>query len=324
MSSTECPSNVNINYGILLISARRPGGKVEDIEIAVPWGHIACRWWGPRDKQPIIAIHGWQDNAGTWDNLIPLLPVTTSVLCIDLPGHGFSSHYPTGMHYYIFWDGVSLIRRIAKLYGWKNLTLMGHSLGGALSFLYAASFPDDVKRIICIDIASPAVRDPETMVKTTGMSVDKFLTYEKLSDDDVPCYEYEEMIDVVVDAYKGSVTRENCKVLMRRGMSPAPLHTKKQGYYFNRDSRLKVAGLAMMSIETALAYAGKVKCKVLNIRALPGQKWDRLDYYMSVLDKMRESAEDVQYHEVEGTHHVHLESPRNILPLLEQFLEDLA
>ncbi|KAI8436564.1 hypothetical protein MSG28_010091 [Choristoneura fumiferana] len=298
-----------------------PGVTVEEIEIPVPWGHVAGRWWGPRDKQPIIAIHGWQDNAGTWDNLIPLLPVTTAVLCIDLPGHGLSSHYPTGMSYYIFWDGLSLLRRIVKHFKWRNISLMGHSLGGALSFMYAASFPDEVDSIICIDIASPAVREPATMVKSTGWGVDKLLEYENLTDDKIPCYEYDEMINVVLDAYKGSISRDDCKVLMKRGMAPVPAHIKKPGYLFRRDPRLKVSGMAMMSIETALEYAAKIKCKVLNIRALPGQRWERLDYYLNVIEKMKEKA-DVRYIEVEGTHHVHLNSPRNIVDYIDDFLED--
>ncbi|CAG4940640.1 unnamed protein product [Parnassius apollo] len=297
------------------------GVTVEEVEIPVPWGHVAGRWWGPRNRQPLIAIHGWQDNAGTWDNLIPLLSPTTSVLCIDLPGHGLSSHYPTGMLYYVFWDGISLLRRIVKHYGWSKISLMGHSLGGALSFMYAASFPDDVDRIICIDIASPAVRVPENMVKTTGWAIDKLLEYENLSEDKIPCYDYEEMIDIVVDAYKGSVSRENCKVLMKRGMAPTPAHLKKRGYHFKRDPRLKVSGLAMMSLETALAYATKVKCKVLNIRAIPGQNWERLDYYKAVVEKLKETA-DVRYVEVEGTHHVQLNSPENIIDILEDFLEE--
>lgn len=281
---------------------------------------MAGRWWGPRDKQPIIAIHGWQDNAGTWDNLIPLLPVTTSVLCIDLPGHGLSTHYPKGMIYYIFWDGIVLVRRIVKHFNWSKVTLMGHSLGGAISFMYAASFPDEVDKIICVDIASPAVREPSSMVKNTGGSIDKMLEYEHLTDDKVPCYGYDEMIDIVCDAYKGSLSRENCRVLMKRGMSRTPIHLKKQGYFFKRDPRLKVSGLAMMSLETALEYAEKVKCKVLNLRALPGQRWEKLDYYLAVIAKLKEGT-DIQYLEVEGTHHVQLEAPQNIVQYIEDFLE---
>ncbi|XP_013183235.1 probable serine hydrolase [Amyelois transitella] len=298
-----------------------PGVTVEEVEIPVPWGHVAGRWWGPRNVQPIIAIHGWQDNAGTWDNLIPRLPVTTSVLCIDLPGHGFSSYYPTGMLYYLFWDGIVLLRRIVKHFKWSKISLMGHSLGGALSFMYAASFPDDVERIICIDIASPAVREPKVLVKGTGGGIDKLLEYENLSEDKIPCYEYDEMIDIVCDAYKGSVSRENCRILMKRGMAPTPVHMKKKGYFFKRDPRLKVSGLGMMSIETALEYASKVKCKVLNIRAIPGQKWERLDYYLDVVEKLKETA-DVKYVEVDGTHHVQLNAPENISGIIEEFLEE--
>lgn len=45
------------------------------------------------------------------------------------------------------------------------------------------------------------------------------------------------MIDLVADAYKGSVTRESCEVLMKRGMAPSP---NGKGYHFARDVRLKV------------------------------------------------------------------------------------
>ena len=41
-------------------------------------------------------MHGYMDNAGTFDRLIPLLPDKFYVVAIDLPGHGFSSHVPYG------------------------------------------------------------------------------------------------------------------------------------------------------------------------------------------------------------------------------------
>lgn len=60
--------------------------RFEEVEIPVPWGHVAGKWYGDRSKQPVLAMHGWQDNAGTFDRLVPLLPQYISVLCIDLPG----------------------------------------------------------------------------------------------------------------------------------------------------------------------------------------------------------------------------------------------
>ena len=58
------------------------------------------------------ALHGWLDNAGTFEPLVPHFPkghrwvekslrkktpiIKFRLLCIDLPGHGMSSHIPPG------------------------------------------------------------------------------------------------------------------------------------------------------------------------------------------------------------------------------------
>jgi len=110
-------------------------------------------------------------------------------------------------------------------------------LGGAISFLYAASYPDEVDSLISLDIASPSVRDITKTVTITGDYIDKFLKYEALTLENVPCYDYNDMIDIVEKAYEGGITREGAEILMKRGMQPS--YTKGK-YYFSRDPRLKV------------------------------------------------------------------------------------
>ena len=51
----------------------------KEVVIPVPWGHIAARDWGPlegekEDGVPWIGIHGWLDNAGTFEPLLAHLP----------------------------------------------------------------------------------------------------------------------------------------------------------------------------------------------------------------------------------------------------------
>lgn len=70
--------------------------EVKEVQIPTDWGHIAGKLWGSGQQRPILALHGWQDNAATWDTLIPLLPKDISILSIDFPGHGLSSWYPKG------------------------------------------------------------------------------------------------------------------------------------------------------------------------------------------------------------------------------------
>lgn len=110
-------------------------------------------------------------------------------------------------------------------------------MGGAISFLYAASYPDEVDALISLDIASPTIRDVKKTAAITGEYIDKFLKYELLTLDDIPCYEYKEMIELVEKAYDGSITREGAEILMKRGMQQA---FEKDRYYFSRDPRLKV------------------------------------------------------------------------------------
>ncbi|XP_026462393.1 probable serine hydrolase [Ctenocephalides felis] len=294
-------------------------GEWKEHLIQVPWGHVAGKWWGDLNQQPILCIHGWQDNAGTFDNLIPLLPKNLSFLAIDLPGHGLSSHYPRGLHYYLFWDGISLIRRIVKQNKWTNIKLMGHSLGGALCFMYAASFPEEVHSFISLDILGPTIRDVDNTASRLGASIDKFLKYETIPESSLPFYDYDESLKLVLDAYEGSITMESCKVLMKRGMAHSQ-NQDKDGYHFARDLRLKVSLMGMLSIEQVLAFASKIVCKVLCIRGVPGMKFDKPEYFQSVVEKTRESSERFEYHEIQGTHHLHLNTPEMISEIITEFI----
>lgn len=289
-----------------------------DIEVPVPWGHISGKWWGPREKQPVLALHGWQDNAGTFDNLAKMLPPDTSLLCIDLPGHGMSSHFPQGQFYYIWWDSLLVVRRVVKYFNWKTVSILGHSLGGGVGFLYAASYPDEVQKLISIDIVCPRIEPPSKLVMQTPVIIDRFLKYETLTPDSIPSYDYHQMLDIVEDAYKGSVSKEGCNVLMQRGIKASG---KKQGcFHFARDPRLKIAGLAMFSKDLVLAYAEHIQCEYLNIRAKSGFEFPLPQLYDEVLDIIKRKASRFEYHEVPGTHHVHLNNPENIVKIISDFL----
>lgn len=54
---------------------------------------------------------------------------------------------------------------------------------------------------------------------------------------------YEEMVDIVEDAYSGSLTRESCEIMLRRGMYRNP--DNPELYHFARDPRLKVCKVSL-------------------------------------------------------------------------------
>ena len=101
--------------------------KTEEIEIQTSSIRLVAKCWGNPDGIPVLAFHGWLDNAATFDNLAPLLP-ELRILSLDLPGHGLSDHRPSGTAYH-FIDMVMDVIEVAEVLGWKNYSLLGHSMG---------------------------------------------------------------------------------------------------------------------------------------------------------------------------------------------------
>lgn len=60
--------------------------EVDEFQVDLTYGRITGKWWGSKKNRPILMLHGWQDNAGSFDTLIPLLPPQFSYLAIDWPG----------------------------------------------------------------------------------------------------------------------------------------------------------------------------------------------------------------------------------------------
>lgn len=256
--------------------------------------------------------------------MIPLLPKERAYLAIDMPGHGKSSHLPKGMIYHFYEDGITLIRRIVKHYKWSNVTLMGHSLGGAISFMYASIYDNlnEVSKIIMIDTQGVAVFDQEKLASDAAHCIDKMLKFDNYPITMQPCHNYETTVGVVVDGHKGSITKKGAKALMIRGTMPAPEHLNKpDGLIFTRDLRLKVSSFGSFTEEQALLYARRIRCEVLNIRAKPIRTYGDPTIYPKVIKTLRENCKRLVYEEVEDvTHHLHLEAPSRICKCIQEFL----
>ena len=80
------------------------------------------------------------DNCGSFDRLLPYFPENQRIIAIDVPGHGFSSHNAPGFSYH-YLDGLQYIRRIADFYNLEKFNLIGHSMGGGMSFVFAVTHP---------------------------------------------------------------------------------------------------------------------------------------------------------------------------------------
>ena len=71
----------------------------EETEFEIFGRKMTAKLWGNPAGYPTLAIHGWLDNAGTFDRLAPLLS-ELNIIALDLAGHGKSDHRAPGVQYH--------------------------------------------------------------------------------------------------------------------------------------------------------------------------------------------------------------------------------
>ena len=116
----------------------------------------ACEWGDPAGA-PVLALHGWLDNCGSFAPLGRLLG-GVRLIALDLPGHGHSSHRSVDGTYNI-WQDVGVVHAVAEQLGWQRFALLGHSRGGAIATLTAGTFPERIDRLGLLDSFVPLTTD---------------------------------------------------------------------------------------------------------------------------------------------------------------------
>lgn len=130
--------------------------------------------------QTIVLIHGLgQVGFEDWLNVIPELEKNYHVLALDLPGFGRSSipkgrYSPTNYAKVIAW----LTDKYAKKNGKRKTTIVGHSMGGAVALRYASQFPNQIEKLILVDVAGILERTAFTK-HTAEIPVDEDLVPNK-------------------------------------------------------------------------------------------------------------------------------------------------
>ena len=103
--------------------------------------------WGG-DGPPLVMLHGLSGHARTWDHTAAALSDRYRVLALDQRGHGDSDWAP---QYGIGLMAADLLAFMDALQ-LREVTLMGLSMGGLVSFVFTAAHPERVRRLMVLDI----------------------------------------------------------------------------------------------------------------------------------------------------------------------------
>jgi pimeloyl-ACP methyl ester carboxylesterase len=106
--------------------------------------------YGADAKPPLVCIHGLSGNAHAFDALAPHLAPGYHVMSIDVRGRGDSQWGPPTE--YTAPNYVSDLAAMLDQLGIARVTLIGTSMGGIISMMFAGGYPDRVARLVLNDI----------------------------------------------------------------------------------------------------------------------------------------------------------------------------
>ena len=261
--------------------------QVEEVRLSLGHIELAAHLFGPVDGLPVIALHGWLDNANSFARLAPLLR-GLRIVALDLAGHGYSEHRPPGASYALA-DYAHDVLRVAEQLGWQRFALLGHSLGAIIAVQVAGALPERVIYLALIDGVIPPTGAEQDAGERLGMAL-----LAQLRLDGKRKSVYTTLEQGVQARMKGmvAVSREAAELLAQRGLMPVP-----GGYSWRSDSRLTLPSPLRLSDAQAMAYVRRVNCPAQLVIAADGM----LVRHTALLEQL-----PFEQMTLPGGHHLHL------------------
>ncbi|UHQ20402.1 alpha/beta hydrolase [Lysobacter sp. KIS68-7] len=278
---------------------------LRETTIDTPYGRLTGLRGGT--GTPVLALHGWLDNAASW---IPLAEHLQGIdlVALDLPGHGTSPHLPVGAEYSLA-GTVHTVLDAADALGWERFAVLGHSMGAAIGTILSAAAPERVARFLSIE-ALGALADRED--RTADRLREAVAARRALAGKSLRVFpDRDTAIRARMQA--NGLSEPVARLLVERGTRAVP-----GGFEWSSDPRLTVATPLRMTEGQVRDLIAHIECPVRVLFADPAQP-----YLPDALRRERASAltrGDVVV--MPGGHHLHMEDPRAVAQAIGTFFVD--
>jgi pimeloyl-ACP methyl ester carboxylesterase len=253
---------------------------------------FAAKEWGRSGYPPVIALHGWLDNANTFDRMLPHME-NLHVIAMDLAGHGRSDFRSQDSGYDI-WHDIGDVMAVADQMGWDTFGVIGHSRGAIISGLVAGTFPERVTQVAMIDGYIPTPVEAHDTAKHMARAIHENKRYAAASATGFADYER-----AVQARVKGFVPLEHdaASILAERGVAEA------DGlFYWRNDQRLKAASMVKFSHHHLQSFFTSIRGAVTLVQAENSALAPNAEQTAAF-----DWIPHMQIVRIPGSHHLHLE-----------------
>ncbi len=276
-----------------------------EVEIHFQGRKLTGKRWGQEGSTPVLALHGWLDNANSFDLIAPALS-DFDMFALDFAGHGHSDHRPVHTPYLGLLDAQDVIA-VANHLQWENFSLLAHSMGAEVSAHIIGLYPDRIKRLFAIDGYAETVSN-ERWLKLHRDSIDEYLTRKAGTLRVFP--NQEEMAQGVAKATGQTVA--SARILIERGSKKV-----NGGFSWISDPRVRWSDALGITHQQMDHNIASFNGEILVVGANNGLKWYRAD-----LERLVSKFENFKFITIDGSHHLHMDADTTqLVQLIQNFFD---
>ena len=279
---------------------------IREITLATQRGELCALRSGNPDGPRLLALHGWLDNAASFQPMLPWLQ-SFDLVALDMPGHGGSAHRLPGYDY-VFVDWIHDVLDALDALGWDRAMLLGHSMGGAIATIVAAGAPERVSRLALIEALGPI----GGIAAEAGGRLRQAVAARRALDMSRPPRVIAS-VEAAVDARLAvsKMSRDAARLIVERNLRP-----QDGGFAWRSDPRLTLPTHVRTDESFIHHWIAAIEAPTLVIAADPSPAY----FTPELRDRRLAELRDGRLHVVAGGHHLHMEQPERIAGLLGEFL----
>jgi pimeloyl-ACP methyl ester carboxylesterase len=302
----------------------------------------------PRTRKRVLALHGWLDNANSFDALarqLCQLDSSVQLIALDLPGHGLSEWKADGQYYMTdfvahvagFIGGAKRELDIADGQSQQSgtrFTIVGHSNGGGVGSLSAVALgPDVCNGLVAIEGLGPVSTAPEHAASSLREALDANLrmlasdgNVDRDGDGDDSRRQYASIDDIVAARHRATpyLSEQLCALLIERDVE----RHGAAAWTLRRDPNLRRRSLLRFAEPSVLNLLESMHCKTMVVQG--STTW--VDHFVSAdarvqrLDALERSGNLHSHIVVDSHHHLHMEEEHaaSLAVKINDFIDQLT